>query len=241
MTDSVARRLTEASETGEVLIVAYDGGLEPGTLRQIYVIAVSGDRARVREANEQGPRTYLIDRISLVTDTTGYDWKHRSEAPKAKKGRRRAQDLEPAKLFRYWAYAVEPHHWPIFGIALREYINPERTKIARNLAALSGTPPGDVSRIAIRDRLWTRLQQPIDVCEGDLFWARDRSSAIEVVAVRDTIEIHIVTRDPRRRFAYLLTEAQFTHCLEHGEVEEDLRIPPALSYSDTLRFLITQP
>ncbi|MBP7624776.1 MAG: hypothetical protein KA763_12455, partial [Xanthomonadales bacterium] len=98
----------------------------------------------------------------------------------------------------------------------------------------------DVARIAVRDLHWSKIESQPQFCEGDLFWLRDKSAALEVVAIREFLEVHFVLRN-HGRTAFHLKAEQLEDWLEHGVPENTRPIAPALSYSDILRFSIHHP
>lgn len=229
-----AGALHNANISGEVITVIYEGGLEPGTARNISVVSLAPTYARVREAGEELVKTYLIERISIPTDLSKVQWKDTEGK------RKRATKLDPIKTFRHWAYKVENHHWPIFGIGLRDYVNKEQTESARLAAKEKGLTPAEVIRIKIYDQLWTKTAGTLDLCEGDTFWAGDNTNCLQVIALKDQVELHQTFRVGGRS-AYLVPYASVPDWLEHGIPSDARRIPPAMSNSETLRFYLTPP
>jgi hypothetical protein len=77
-------RIREAMENGEVLWVKYWGGSQPGSVREISPITLSGDKVRVRCLTSESVKTFNIHKIEVLpgmpeAGASGYD----IDAPKS--------------------------------------------------------------------------------------------------------------------------------------------------------------
>lgn len=66
-------RLVEAIDGGELLLIRYEGGSRPGTVRQIRPMGVDGDYLRAREDESAAAKTYRLDKIDIVDIDTPVD------------------------------------------------------------------------------------------------------------------------------------------------------------------------
>jgi hypothetical protein len=62
---SIYDRLKEAITTGEVLLIKYHGGSQPGTTREIHPISLSGDTVRARCITSNETKTFKLDKIEI--------------------------------------------------------------------------------------------------------------------------------------------------------------------------------
>lgn len=63
---STEARLLQAIQTGEVLKVAYHGGSNPGAVREIAPIEISGDKVSARCYTSNAVKTFVIARIVVL-------------------------------------------------------------------------------------------------------------------------------------------------------------------------------
>lgn len=61
----ILNRLLEAIETGEVLNIKYNGGSQPGALREIAPISISNDKVSARCLTSNSTKTFYIEKIIL--------------------------------------------------------------------------------------------------------------------------------------------------------------------------------
>lgn len=57
--------LEQAITTGEILRVIYDGGINPGSVREISPINISGDKVKARCLNSGIVKTFLISKLRI--------------------------------------------------------------------------------------------------------------------------------------------------------------------------------
>ncbi len=62
----VANRLKQAIEDGEVLSIKYNGGSQPGSVRQIAPIQVNGDKLRARCFTTGKAKLFKVDKVELM-------------------------------------------------------------------------------------------------------------------------------------------------------------------------------
>jgi hypothetical protein len=61
------KRIEEAIETGEVVLIKYHGGSKPGTIRQIAPInLIGGDRVRAQCLSSRTSKVFFIDKMEIV-------------------------------------------------------------------------------------------------------------------------------------------------------------------------------
>lgn len=71
-----------AIESGEVLNIVYHGGSKPGTHRKISPVALNGNRVRATCYTSHAIKTFIVDKIQLVSDSTeASDWTPDPPAP----------------------------------------------------------------------------------------------------------------------------------------------------------------
>jgi predicted DNA-binding transcriptional regulator YafY len=63
---NVEQRLREAIQAGETLKIVYNGGSNPGALREIAPISLSGDKLSAHCYSSNAVKSFAIDRIVLV-------------------------------------------------------------------------------------------------------------------------------------------------------------------------------
>ncbi len=226
--------------SGEVITVSYDGGSEWGTKRQIAVVKLSAKTAYVREVGETVTKTYRLDRLRIVDETDeSVEWKI------DKKKRLLGVRVLPEQYFEGWSFDIHPALWAACGVRAGYFVNKDRTAEARARAEAEGKDRADVARVKVMERAYTHKPTPeADFHEGDVFWSRDRTHFLQVVAFKDAMEVHLCKPPaveqigvPRRR-AYHLDESQLLNWLKTGIRPEAKRVPPALSYSEVLRLAI---
>ncbi len=62
-----ADRFEEAIETGEILRVRYDGGTQPGSIRDIRPLSVSGEKLRAYDETSARPKLFYLEKIDVVS------------------------------------------------------------------------------------------------------------------------------------------------------------------------------
>lgn len=65
-TKETEKRLGEAIATGEVLNIIYQGGSQPGTIREISPISIKGDRVQVRCFSSRKIKLFNIEKITII-------------------------------------------------------------------------------------------------------------------------------------------------------------------------------
>jgi len=66
MTD-LTKRIEEAIEAGEVVLIKYHGGSKPGTIRQIAPVnLIGGDRVRAQCLSSRTSKVFFIDKMEIV-------------------------------------------------------------------------------------------------------------------------------------------------------------------------------
>lgn len=153
--------------------------------------------------------------------------------------RRKSQEVIPELYFAGWAYPIPPHHWDTLGVEKREFVNKVATKALREAARAQGKTPQQVLRTKLMRKVWVYTGM-VDFHEFDLFWSANGDHAIQIISIKDMIEIHRVSSG-KPRLAYLVTEKQLIECLKDGHLPEQSRIWQGRSQSEILRFSIQNP
>lgn len=152
---------------------------------------------------------------------------------------KKPQPVVPASIFSSWHYRVEPQHWNTLGIEKKELIDKAPTAQKRQAARDAGMDAKAVSRIKVTYKAWFETGV-IGFQEFDLFWHGDDSHALQIVCIKDMLEVHRVAVGELRR-AYMLTEAQLIESLRTGALPEDARIHQGMSNREILRYAIENP
>lgn len=243
MNEQTAARLREAAESGEIIAVSYDGGSESGSKRQIVVLKVLPDTAYVREVGETMSKTYRLDRIRIVDESdAAFEWKAE------KKKRQLKVRVSPERYFEAWSFDIQPALWAACGVSASYYVDKTQTVAARAKAEAEGKSRTDVVRIRVMERAYTHKAKPeADFRQGDVFWSRDRTRFVQVVAFKEFMEVHLCKPRadgqigvPRRR-AYHLDDDQLLDWLRSGVSPTVGRISPADSYAELLKLSIIDP
>lgn len=243
MNEQTAARLREAAESGEIVVVSYDGGSEGGTKRRIVVLKVLPDTAYVLEVGETMGKTYRLDRIRIVDESDGaFEWKAE------RKKRQLKVRVSPECYFETWSFDIQPALWAACGVSASYYVDKTQTLAARARVEAEGKGRTDVARIRVMERVYTHKARPeADFRQGDVFWSRDRTCFVQVVAFKEFMEVHLCK--PRadgqigvpRRLAYHLDDDQLLDWLRLGVSPTVGRISPADSYVELLRLSIIDP
>lgn len=74
----VLNRLIEAIDSGEILTVIYNGGSQPGSIREIAPISISDGKVSARCLTSQSTKTFYIEKIFFsenipIQNTSNYD------------------------------------------------------------------------------------------------------------------------------------------------------------------------
>lgn len=153
--------------------------------------------------------------------------------------RRSTQEIVPEDHFSAWAYPIPQALWGSLGVEKREYIDKPATKVLRDDARAQGKDAKEVAKLKIMRKAWIDCGMP-DFHEFDLFWSEARDHALQIISIKDMIEVHRVEQGALRR-AYVMIEKQFVACLKTGRLPEETRIWRAKSQSEVLRFSIENP
>jgi hypothetical protein len=70
---TIEAKIQEAIATGEVLTIRYQGGTQPGTIRNISPIRISGDKVRARCLASNVVKTFVISKIELSKGSNDVD------------------------------------------------------------------------------------------------------------------------------------------------------------------------
>lgn len=244
-TPATLQYLTDAIGTGELLLAIYHGGHAPGSKRRIQPKKIATNLVYARDETDGRVKTFLIDKLELCAEDNPAPWTE--DATKRQLGLK----IDPDGYFAGWAYEMTKHidipdsrhFWSAMGVKLREYVDKEKTSIAKRAARERNEPKQDIERIKIRYMAWAVAPLPdFDFHEGDLFYSTRGDAPIQVVAIRDFIEVHriLATENPPRQ-AFQIASTELADWLRSGDIPLHARISPDLSYSDTLRYNIRDP
>jgi hypothetical protein len=158
------------------------------------------------------------------------------------KAKQKFKKIDPLAYFGDWEFEVHRALWPALGVALREYIDKEPTKAARDAAKQRGE--NNLTRIAIRVLAHAVSENPVlDFHEGDVFPSKKSDGVtVQVIAQGERIEVHqIVIHSLPRRLAYHVTDTELAAWLRTGNEPIHARIGKGQSYSEVLRYDIEEP
>ncbi len=229
-------RLQTALETGSFVTVVYNGGHVPGFKRRILPRRITDRLVYALEPPATTIKTYRLDLLSHCDAGDEIPW-----ATEARTKRLRYSLIDPEQYFATWEYSIASYFWPIFGIALREYVDQDATTRARQLATRNGATVREIRAIKVRRlRYSVPPDPPLDFHEGDLFYSV-RLAPLQVIASKEFLEVHRLTNGAFPRQAFHLTSGDLAHWLQFGEIPTSLRIHRLASYSMILRSSIEPP
>jgi hypothetical protein len=233
---TLAEHLQNAIETGELLTVIYHGGHAPGTKRKILPRRLHEDLVYAKDFGETQIKSYRLDRMELSFDDAPVKWMHEVSA------RQEFQKIDAPAYFSEWEFEIHRALWSALGITLREYIDKERTKAAREAAKQHGE--GNLTKIAHRYLAHAVSENPVlDFHEGDVFPSKKSDGvSLQVIAQGEYLEVHqIIIQSPPRRLAFHVTDTELAAWLRTGNKPSNARIGKGQSYSEVLRFGIEEP
>lgn len=158
------------------------------------------------------------------------------------KDKQKFKKIDPPAYFGDWEFEVHRALWPALGVSLREYIDKEPTRVAREAAKQRGEE--NVTRIAIRVLAHAVSENPVlDFHEGDVFPSKKSNGVtLQVIGQGERIEVHqIIIHSTPRRLAYHVTDAELSAWLRTGKEPTNARIGKGQSYSEVLRYGIEEP
>lgn len=165
-----------------------------------------------------------------------------SQAEQKAKAKQKYIKVDASIHFGDWYFEVRPALWPALGVSLREYVDKEKTKMAKEEAQNRGEK--NISGISIRYLSHAVAEQPaFDFHEGDVFPSKKMDGVtLQVVAQSENIEVHqIIIHSTPRRLAYHVTDAELAAWLRTGKEPTNARIGKGQSYSEILRYSIEEP
>lgn len=233
---TLVEQLHEAIETGELLTVVYHGGHAPGAKRKIAPRRIHEDLVYAKDFGETQIKSYKLDRMELSSDDSPAPWIHELAA------KQKFQKIDAAAHFSTWQFEIHRALWPALGVELREYIDKERTKAAREEAKRQGET--NLTRIAHRYLAHAVSENPaLDFHEGDVFPSKKSDGvSLQVIGMGEYVEVHqIIIQSPARRLAYHVTDTELADWLRTGSTPPNSRIGQGQSYSEVLRFSIEEP
>lgn len=228
VTPLTKERVRAAIENGEVIYVIYNKGTQPGRKRPLAPTSVHGELFYARDMTAGRLKTFHFAH-ALECDESH---------PAANYTRRARTTLirDPVEHFARWAYSIEKAHWAALGVALREFIDKDKTAAARDAARAAGHDDDYVKRIAYRHLAYADAGvDRTEFNEGDLFHHKSEKRAIQVVKLADLIEVHeIILGQAPRRHAYRVTADDLASWLRDGNAPSHARIPPMQSCASAL-------
>ncbi|OZA21661.1 MAG: hypothetical protein B7X93_13625, partial [Hydrogenophilales bacterium 17-61-9] len=140
----------------------YHGGHAPGTKRKIVPRRIYEDLVYAKDFGETQVKSYRFDRMELSSDDAPVPWMHELAA------KQQFQKIDALAYFSEWEFEINRALWPALGVTLREYIDKERTKAARDEAKQHGER--NLTKIAHRYLAHAVSESPaLDFHEGDVF------------------------------------------------------------------------
>lgn len=239
------QNLADAICTGELLLVIYHGGHAPGSKRRIQPRKLVADLVYARDGTAGRVKTFRLDKLELCAEDNPAPWIE--DVTRRQVGLK----IDPDTYFAGWAFEMTKHFhisdsrhlWSALGVTLREYVDKEKTRLAKLAAEKRKEPQRDIDRIKIRYMAWAVAPVPVlDFHEGDLFYSSRGDAPIQVVAIRDFLEVHriLVQQTPPRQ-AFQMADTELVEWLRSGDTPLHAQISPDLSYSNTLRYSIEDP
>lgn len=165
-----------------------------------------------------------------------------SQAEQKTKAKQKYIKIDAPIHFGDWHFEVRSALWPALGVSLREYVDKEKTKVAKEAAKKHGE--SDLSGISIRYLSHAVAEHPVfDFHEGDVFPSKKSDGVtLQVVAQGENIEVHqILIHSTPRRLAYHVIDAELAAWLRTGKEPINARIGKGQSYSEVLRYGIEEP
>lgn len=165
-----------------------------------------------------------------------------SQAMQEAKVKQKYIKIDAPTHFAGWHFEVRPALWPALGVSLREYVDKEKTKTAKEAAKSRGE--SDSSGISVRYLSHAIAEHPVfDFHEGDVFTSKKSDGiTLQVVTQGENIEVHqIIIHSTPRRLAYHVTDAELAAWLRTGKEPTNARIGKGQSYSEVLRYGIEEP
>jgi len=165
-----------------------------------------------------------------------------SQSEQKAKAKQKYIKIDAPSHFGDWHFEVHPALRPALGVSLREYVDKDKTKVAKEAAKKRGE--SDLSGISIRYLSHAVAEQPVlDFHEGDVFPSKKSDGVtLQVVAQGENIEVHqVIVHSTPRRLAYHVTDAELAAWLRTGKEPTNTRIGKGQSYSEVLRYGIEEP
>jgi hypothetical protein len=236
LTVTLVEQLHEAIETGELLTVVYHGGHAPGAKRKIVPRRIHEDLVYAKDFGETQIKSYKLGRMELSSNDAPAPWVHELAAKQT------FQKIDAATHFSTWEFEIHRALWPALGVDLRQYIDKERTKAAREEAKQRGET--NLTKIAHRYLAHAVSENPVlDFHEGDVFPSKKSEGVfLQVIGMGEYVEVHqIIIQSPARRLAFHVTDTELAAWLRTGKTLANSRIGKGQSYSEVLRFNIEDP
>lgn len=233
---TLVERLKEAIETGELLTVIYNGGHTPGAKRRIVPRRLHDDLVYANDFGDTPIKSYKLRQMELSSDDAPVPWAHELAA------KQKFQKIDAPAYFKEWEFEIHRALWPALGVNLREYIDKEKTKAAREEAKEHGEV--NLTQIAHRYLSHAVSGNPVlDFHEGDVFASKKSEGvSLQVIAQSEYIEVHqIIIQSTPRRLAFHVTDTELAAWLRTGIAPSNSRIGRGQSYSEVLRFGIEEP
>lgn len=233
---TLVEQLQEAIESGELLTVVYHGGHAPGAKRRIVPRRLHEDWVYAKDFGATQIKSYRLDRMELSSDDSPAPWMHELAA------KQKFLKTDALAYFSEWEFEIHRALWPALGVTLREYIDKERTKAAREAAKQHGED--NLTKIAHRYLAHAVSENPVlDFHEGDIFQSKKTDGvSLQVIALGEYVEVHqIITHSQPRRLAYHATDTELAAWLRTGKEPSSARIGKGQSYSEVLRYSIEEP
>ncbi|HSH43435.1 MAG TPA: BRCT domain-containing protein [Arenicellales bacterium] len=177
-----------------------------------------------RKTNGNGP---------LVISETAWD----EASALAESGRTRYKAIDPDEYFAQWAYPPNRPQRSALGVELRERMDAERTRAARERAKATGTAAKEVAAIRIMTRQWTLSHPPAyDFHVGDLFHSGSGETSVQVAHDGNPLEVH--SNQSGMWAPYQVTPEELAHWLRTGVEPARCRISAYQCQSELHKFLL---
>jgi len=169
----------------------------------------------------------------IISEATWHEAAKRAESRRAW-----TEEVDPEQYFAGWVYRPNRAQRPALGIELRERIEPEKTRAARDRAIAKGLERKNAAKIRITVNRWTATRPlAYSLQRGDLFHSDGEKRSIQIAHDGEPLEVHSDQSGIWR--AYQISAADLAQWLRTGIEPMQCRIDPNLCRSEIHRFLLT--
>lgn len=151
----------------------------------------------------------------------------------------KAKIVNPREYFSQWHYTISESFWPSLGVERREYIDKEKTQLART-RAIEERKINHAQSLRIRITFFAyaiQNQPSYDFHQGDIFYGKD--DALQISAIHNLIEVYRFIA-PRYVYACHVTERQLVEWLRSGIEPSGSKIDKLSGWCETTKYLLLE-